>query len=811
MNLRLGLLTLLLLTYSILINAQINKNTVPPEHHAPNREFNMLNINLSLRFDLINKKLLGEATETLIPLRMHCDSLHLDAVDMKIINIEMNGKDLQYKYDGKELTVALDKYYNIHDTLTYVINYTTVPKSGVYFILPDSSYPNRVPQIWSQSEMEDARYWFPCYDYPDDFLTSSVTATVPDDWTVISNGYLERVDDDLTTNQKTYYWVEDKPHVIYLISIVAGKYSEIKSKFGEIPVDYYVPADQIQNAKENFSSTPDILKFYSDVTGQMYPWHKLSITTVSDFTFGGMENVSAITLTDGTLHNKFAEPQALSVNLVAHETAHQWFGDFLTCRNWSNAWLNEGFATFFEALYTRHAYGKDEFNYEMRQKQKAVIHADNQERIPTVYNRYNYPVDLFSIYIYQRGAAILNMMRGMLGDSLFFKSIRHYVQKFKHENVDTHNFQNAIEEATGENFYWFFDEWLYKAGHPKFDVSYKYNAHKLLLTLKQTQKVDSLTPVFRMPVDIYIVTPAQKLNKKIWVDSLENSYSFDISEKPLMVNFDENNLLLKELKFDKSEDELIYQLKNDPNVDGRIRAAGQLSKLKNESSVQSLIDAMKDDLFYGVRQECAAYLSNFTPDNKIKKALISALKDHDLRVVEAAIMTLGKYKEDDVFEQLQELYTNSKNYFVKAAVVSSIASIDSAKAQPIVNNALNSNSYHSILMEAGLKALAKINPEKAFNTALKFSNYGQPNSLRLTAVRMIVQLDTSKSNALNLLKKYAADPLIWVRMQAVVGIGEMGSLSDIAFLKKRKGLEVDGRIIDAIDEAINTIMNKGNN
>ncbi|MEJ2616452.1 MAG: M1 family metallopeptidase, partial [Ignavibacteriaceae bacterium] len=742
MNLRLGLLFFLLLTCSIFINAQVNKNTIPPEHHAPNREFYLLNIILNLRFDLINKKLLGEATETLIPLRMNCDSLHLDAVDMKILNIKMNGKDLQYKYDGKELTVALDKYYNINDTLTYVINYTTVPKSGVYFILPDSSYPNRVPQIWSQSEMEDARYWFPCHDYPDDFLTSSVTATVPEDWTVISNGYLEKVNDDPATNQKTFYWVEDKPHVIYLISIVAGKYSEIKSKFGEIPVDYYIPADQIQNAKENFSSTPDILKFYSDVTGQIYPWNKLSLTTVSDFTFGGMENVSAITLTDGTLHKKFAEPQVSSVSLIAHETAHQWFGDFLTCRNWSNAWLNEGFATFFEALYTRHAYGKDEFNYEMRQKRKAVINADNQKRIPTVYNRYNYPVELFSTYIYPRGAAILNMMRGILGDSLFFKSIRHYVQKFKHQNVDTHNFKNAIQEATGENLYWFFDEWLFKAGHPKFDVSYRYNAHKLLLTVKQTQKVDSLTPVFRLPVDIYIVTPSQKLIKKIRVDSLENSYSFDIPEKPLMVNFDENNLLLKELKFDKSEDELIYQLKNDPNVDGRIRAAGQLSKLKNESAVQSLIEAMIDAPFYGVRQECAAYLSNFTPDNEIKEALISALNDHDLRVVEAAIMTLGKYKEDDVFEKLQALYTNSKNYFVKAAIVSSIASIDPAKAQPIIKNALNSNSYNNILAQAGLRTLAKINPEKAFNTALKFSKYGQPNSLRLTAARMIVKLDT---------------------------------------------------------------------
>ncbi len=812
MYLRACLLILTMSICSILLNAQDKSTKLPPQHHAPNREFNMLNIDLNLHFDLLNKKLLGEATETLIPLRMNYDSLHLDAVGMKIINIEMNGQDLPYKYDGKKLTVALGKSYNIDDTLTYVINYTTVPKSGVYFILPDSSYPNRTPQIWSQSEMEDARYWFPCHDYPDDFITSSVTATVPEDWTVISNGHLDSVDDDPVAKQKTFYWVEDKPHVIYLISIVAGKYSEIKSNFGGIPVDYYVPADQVENAKQNFSSTPDILKFYSDVTGQIYPWNKLSLSTVSDFTFGGMENVSAITLTEGTLHDKFSEPQVSSVSLVAHETAHQWFGDLLTCRTWSQAWLNEGFATFFEALYTQHAYGEDEFDYEMRRDHMAVIHADNQERKPTVYNRYNYPVDVFSTYIYPRGASILNMMRGMLGDSLFFKSIRHYVQKFKHENVDTHNFKNAVQEATGYNLEWFFNEWLYKAGHPVFDVSYKYNEtnHKLLLTVKQTQKIDSLTPVYKMPVDIYIVTPSEKITKKIWVDSLQNTFTFNVSEKPLMVNFDENNLLLKEMKFDKSKEELEYQLKNDPNVAGRIWAAEQLTSLKNTQAAQALIYAMKNDSFHGVREACAGYLSNFTPDSKIKEALFSALNDKDLRVVDAAIRTLGKYSGDDVFDKLNSLYAGSKNYFVKAAVVSSIASIDSVKAQPIIDSALVTNSYQNIIKEAGLRALIKINPKKAFSTALDFARYGQPDGLRATAIGLIARLDTSKIDALNLLKKYAADPYIWVRMQAVAGIGKIGTVKDIPFLEDRDKQETDGRIIKAIDEAVDSIMNKGN-
>ena len=171
------------------------------------------------------------------------------------------------------------------------------------------------------------------------------------------------------------------------------------------------------------------------------------------------------------------------------------------------------------------------------------------------------------------------MLRGIIGKELFFKAIQYYVHKFQHENVDSHDFANAVREATGYNLNWFFDEWLYKGGHPVFDVNYDYNEslHSLALHVTQTQKVDSMTPVYRMPVDIYIVTPSQKMTKTVWVDSLSNTYTFDVAEKPLMVNFDEDDYLLKELNFKKSVDELSYQLKNDPNVVGRVWAADELS------------------------------------------------------------------------------------------------------------------------------------------------------------------------------------------------------------------------------------------
>ena len=303
--------------------ARMRKQKLPPQHLAPNREFDLVNIKLDLNFDLDKKQLNGVAQEKINPLRDGLKEIHLNAVDMTIDTVLLGNKSLKYTYDGKILTINFDGSYGINDTLVFLVKYSTIPQKGLYFVIPDDAYPDRTPQIWSQSEMEDARYWYPCHDYPDDYSTSELVATVPDNWEVVSNGVLKRVNTNKITRMKTFDWVEDKPHVVYLNSIVAGVYSVIKDNYGNIPISYYVSPVYKNDAKENFSATPDILKFYSTVTGYQYPWDKLSLAAVTDFTFGGMENVSAITLTDNTLHKKADEPQATSTELVAHETAHQ--------------------------------------------------------------------------------------------------------------------------------------------------------------------------------------------------------------------------------------------------------------------------------------------------------------------------------------------------------------------------------------------------------------------------------------------------------------------------------------------------------
>ncbi len=793
---------------SVLLNvfSASAQEKLPPIHQAPDREFHAINIDLSLKFNLQKKELFGTAVEKIVPLRASLDTVHLDAVDMTIDKIVMKDKTLGFRYDGNTLAIGLGKSYGIDDTLTYTITYSTFPKKGIFFVEADTAYPNRTPQVWSQSEMEDARYWFPCHDYPDDFLTSSVSATVPRDWTVVSNGVMEREMTDRKDSTKTFRWVESKPHVIYLISIVAGKYSIVEDYFGKIPIYYYVAPEYAKYAEENFSHTPDILKFYSEVTRYEYPWQKLALSAVTDFTFGGMENVSAITLTDNTMHNADAEPQESSTDLVSHETAHQWFGDLLTCRTWANAWLNEGFATYFEALYGEHAFGEDHFNYEMYHDHQEVIPADNVERRPTVYNRYYNSIDLFGDYIYPRGASILHMLRGIVGNFFFFKAIQYYVHKFQHQNIDSHDFANAVWEATGYNLDWFFDEWLYKGGHPVFDVNYNYNdsSHSLTLHVAQTQKVDSVTPIYRMPVDIYIVTASQKITKTVWVDSLSNTYTFDVAEKPLMVNFDKDDYLLKELSFKKSIGELSYQLKNDPNVVGRVWAADESNVQNSTEAEDALVDGLKEDSFWGVRITCAQALSNFN-DKKVEDALKAAIGDKDARVQDEAINGLAKYKDADIAPLLEHLYGTQKNYFVRAAAVKALASVEGEKATPIVENALTQDSYEQVIKSAALTSLAMIDSSKAYDTAVEFAKYGEPQSLRLQGMNEMVRLEPKSEETVNLLKKYLSDPFIWARMVAINSLGRVGDQGIIPLLQDREKTETDGRLQQAARRAIDSI------
>lgn len=574
----------------------------------------MRHIALNLKFDWEKEQTFGTATVTLAPLLPNFQTVELDAGAMTINSVKMNGKDLKFTYDeaNSNLSINLDRVYRIGEALTFTVDYRTKGEivsntlgfgagGGLKFIKPDANNPNRRRQIWTQGETDYNRFWFPSYDSPNDFRTSEITATVEKPMFVVSNGKLMSRKDN-KDGTETFHWKMDTPFANYLTSIVVGEYAEIKGDYQGIPVLTYLYPHEAKEGAASVEKLPEMVKFFSEKIGIKYPYVKYAQTMAEGFN-GGMENITATTMTPSMIHDRRTLLDFDSEPLQAHELAHQWFGNYVTCREWSEIWLNESFATYFQALWDEHSKGHDYFLYaDVRSNQQAYFNTWNQgNRRPIVTKYYTNGDALFDTYAYPRGAAVLHMLRKHLGDEMFFKSLKYYLIKHANSPVQTEELRIAIEETTGQSMDWFFDQWLYKMGHPVFEVTQNYDAaaKKLTLKVRQTQKIDPLNEYpqaefFQARVDVEIDGRIEQ----VWLKpQAENVFTFDASVQPQLVNFDYEGTLIKEIKFEKSTDELLYQFKSGKDVLGRVWAMNQLvprwkSKDTNEADKTKILAAL---------------------------------------------------------------------------------------------------------------------------------------------------------------------------------------------------------------------------
>ena len=234
----------------------------------------------------------------------------------------------------------------------------------------------------------------------------------------------------------------------------------------------------VATARRFMGKTPQMIRFYGEKLGQPYPYAKYAQVCVPDFIAGGMENITATTMTDSALHDEIAELERDEDGLVAHELAHQWFGDLLTCKDWSHIWLNEGFASYFGPLFTEHDRGDDVFRLEMKGSLEGYLGSDQRYRRPIVESLYETSDDMFDGVTYSKGACVLHTLRGLLGDVAWWKGIRAYVAAHKFQVVETDDFRKAMETASGKDLKWFFDQWVYKAGHPELKVRWHYRRRR---------------------------------------------------------------------------------------------------------------------------------------------------------------------------------------------------------------------------------------------------------------------------------------------------------------------------------------------
>ncbi|MCI0486211.1 MAG: HEAT repeat domain-containing protein [Blastocatellia bacterium] len=773
--------------------AQAPAPEAPPYQWPRSHDYDVQHYRIKVSFDWAKKSVAGETTITFQPFASGLKEVEIDAGNMTINSVRRDGGGpLKFRYEGNEkLFVTLDRAYTAGQNVAVTINYTSVPKQGLTFITPTSSDPNRPYQIWSQGEAKTNHYWFPCYDYPNDRATTEMIATVEDRYQVISNGALIDVKADARNKTKTWHWKMDQPFSSYLVSIIVGEYAEVKDHFKTIPVVSYVYRDQVENARVSFGKLARMVAFFSEKIGYDYPYAKYAQTMVRDFG-GAMENITATTMTDTAVHDRRAHLDLSSDTIVSHELVHHWFGNLLTCRDWGEIWLNESFATFFSAAWTEHDLGRDDYLYQMLGNQKNYYQAWAQgNRRPIVTKRYEDPDALFDAYAYPRGAAVLGMLRFVLGEELFWKAIRHYVKKYEWQMVETQQLVVAIEEATGQNLQWFFDEWIYKMGHPEFLItkSYTESTRSLKLTVKQTQKPDDKRPWFQspdhftMPVDIAVTTASGEKVHRVWIDGREKEFTFTVDSKPLIVNFDRGNYIIKQVKFDRSDEELAYQLLHDSDVMGRVLAANELRSKRTDAAAAALAEAALKDPFWAVRIEAVKAMSGFKND-RVRAALIEAARDKDSRIRREALKGLAQLKDASLAELYIRVIQTDQSYFAVAEAAKALGQSGAPQAYNVLMGALNVDSWQETIRGGVMEGLAALKDPRALDVAFKYAVPGNPVSLRVAAFRVLGDTGKGNDRALEILTAGLKEQSLQLLFSAVQALATMGDARAIPALEE---------------------------
>jgi aminopeptidase N len=727
-------------------------------HLPPDKEFHAEHIAIHLKVDLEKRQISGACKTRLLPLREGITALHLDAREMGIMGVTLDGVRVPFEHDGSVLTVSPPGPLATA-THELKVDYSAEPRQGVYFITPDEKIPDKPVQAWSQGEPEFSRYWYPCHDHPNDKATSEMVITVPDGYLVVSNGRL--VSKEKAGGWTTFHWKEDVPHSMYLNSFVAGKFGVIEDVAEGVPLQYYFPESKREDALRLFGLTPDMLKVFESLTRNKYPFEKYSQVAVHDFLIGGMENVSATTLTDTRFPDerseedyaaRYSRPDRNHVELVAHELAHMWFGDLVTAKHWSHLWLNEGFATYFQALYTREKFGEDEFRHDMHSKAETYFEEDeSMYRRAIVDDVYVHPDDVFDSYAYDKAAWMIHQLRYILGDDLFFDATSEYLKRFAGANADTHDYMKVMEEKSGLSLEGYFDQAFFKAGHPEFEVAYSWDegSHTAEVSVKQTQQTDELTPVFSLPCDIVFYVPSAagaaknggRHVKRVRLGSKEERFHFELPWKPGIVEFDPEERLLKKVKFDKPVAMLLSQLEVSVDASSRRRAAEGLSAFGGSAEVVQALEraVRREDQHFSVRSEAAKSLGKVGTKDALE-ALIGLSGLSNRRVRRAVVAALGEFKDGRVAKPLLNALRGDESPYVQCQAAVSYGKARLPDAFDVITSAVGTPSPENAITEACLEALGYVKDARTREFLRRHLPYGTPTRVRVGALKGLSRL-----------------------------------------------------------------------
>lgn len=778
-------------------------------HYAPDRDYDLQNIYVELNVDYSNRTISGFATNTLVPLNEGLTKIHLNAgAAMKISGATVDGKSTTFTRNGEELYIAttpLKKGHKVDVTVTY-----SVPQDkaggrggGWHWIDQGAGAANHVG-FWTQGETSGNRGWAPTWDYPNDFTTSETKITVPADWEVVGNGKL--VSDAVNEGGKTRTvdWKLSIPHATYLLSVVGGPFDIRKDKWQGVDLWYVVPKGEGDLIDESFGNTKDMLSFYSETVGYKYPWPKYAQDAMFDFG-GGMENVSATTLGEGSLTDARSGDHAMD-SLNSHELGHQWFGDTVTCKDWGQIWLNESFATFMQQIYFEHSRGLNAYAREIESNVQGYLAESKRYKRPLATNFYSDPGAMFDQHTYPKGGVILHMLRKQLGDEKFYAGIKLYLNTRQHSPVESNDLCEAMTEASGVNCHPFWDQWIFKPGHPVLDYTWTYDdaAKQVVVNVKQTQDTKDGTPIYTMPGNVGIIAGGLK-RVPITLNAAEQTFKIDCATKPDSVLLDPDHDWLREIpNHSWTGDEYAAIIKYSPSSVDRTNAMlKMLSDNPSDAAIQTAVAALKADT--DKNPAFLAYNGLASLKREDLRSFFESQLDHaNYGRRGLAMRALGQLAaSQSTVQKFRGLVDDKQPYAVVTAAVASLADWDYAANADIIRKASQMSSRGEQIRSAAFLAMAKGKDPQAIDILVKAAGPSNGDALRTASYRAMGQYDAAEPKTHEALKqglKTTSGRMTFAVVQAIVDRKDKSMIPDLQaiaggspFLKR------------AVDQAIETL------
>lgn len=677
---------------------------VEPGQYNPEqeRQFDLLHTRLELTPDWKTQHIRGKATLTLKPWFYERDRVELDAKGFEIKSVKLLGAEspqtLKYTYDQRKISIELPRTFTREEEFQLQIDYLAKPlelmhqdmpffleEHGMYFVNPQGKTPNKPQQIWTQGETQNNSCWFPTFDQPNAKTTQEVLITVAKKYKTLSNGKLIASTEN-PDGTRTDHWKQSKPHAPYLFMLAVGEFAVVEdTPWRGKPVLYYVEPQYAEHAKAIFGRTPEMLDFFSEKFGYEYPWEKYAQVTVRDYISGAMENTSA------TVHMNEVQRTTQELNdydwddLIAHELAHHWFGNLVTCESWANLPLNEAFATYSEFLWMEHKKGVPHAQYWWLNELDDYLYEAQLKREPLIRYRYNDREEMFDSHSYAKGALILHLLRQQVGDAAFFESLKRYLNRYAFGKAEIHDLRLIFEEVTGKDWNWFFEQYFFAAGHPEVSIYQVYQDGQLEVTASQVQPED-YSPIYRLPLSIRIWKNGQAQTHRVVMTKREHTFTFPMSEKPDAVVFDADHEVIGNISHEQDQNALLHILKHAKDYRTRAQAIEQLSaQLSDTTAVSKLFYQLMEDDFWAIRASAARAFTNYSdtlPGYADVKARLQQLaqNDPDPKVRMNAVDALASFT--DIPNTFFEKKIEDTSFFVKRSALFALAIRMGRSAKP---------------------------------------------------------------------------------------------------------------------------------